>query len=1345
MRGEAEDERGPETGRQAGGEETHVASEHPDQARSAGVGSQPPPSSLGHILDRLSARTLGQSRYELRGEVARGGMGAILRAWDPDLRRELAMKVALGGVARDRRSGESSLDDKLLARFLEEAQVTAQLDHPGVVPVHELGLDDRGQVYFTMRLVEGRDLGQVMDEAQAPDATSDPSAPARVLPEGGEEWTQTRLVGVLLKVSEAMAYAHAKGVIHRDLKPANIMVGRFGQVYVMDWGLARVLGEPQAADLADLGEVGEASVSTDRRGQASQESSTAAMTLAGDLIGTPAYMSPEQAAGAHSQVGPAADIYCLGSILYHLLAGHMPYCLPGERRDAVSVWTDLRAGPPVSLQELNPRLPEELVAICRMAMAREISERYASMRDFGDDLRAYLEGRVVRAHRTGPWIETRKWIERNKALAITGAIAVMALLGGLGGAATVQVRANDRLEEQNEELLLSRNQARNATGEADLQRALVKVERDALAEAKRATERALVESRRVAYVGGITAAALNLKAGNLPEVRRQLDGCPADLRGWEWGHYRLSLDTSLLTFGDQPGARMAIYSHDQQRVHAICFDDRIRSFDATSGRELSVIAGGGKSVTSIAVDDAGRRLVSADLDGSLRVWTLETGALEASFEAHPGGVIWVGFQDSGERVLSVGRDDRVVIHDLDSRLPVDSIALQATPQATNRVSGVGLDRAAGLLYVSRLSGLLEILALEPLRALAEGSTGLLVSSLAVDAHSGRYAVGTATGGILVYERAETTPSLSITTTEPLLRRLEFSPDGRRLLACTADSPLLAWDATDGRSLGELGRLGKGIEHFVHSADGSRLLVSARAPERGDGEQGMRGIQVWSHEPVQFSIPFAEHDGAVRRIAFLSDGARLASLAIGADSARLWDAATGNPLGSAFELDRPTSDLVVSANGSRVATASRDGSIYLWQPETGQQLARVDSGGRRLSGIALGPAGRQLALASTDGSLRIHDATTGRLLTVPIGSGDVIRTLAFHPNGRQLVLGDDGGALSVFDLDRGSRTTIEYREWSVRVIALSPHGRYMATCDNTQEVQLWDATRWRVKHHLIGHRDRINDICFDGEGARLFTASDAGEILVWETAGGDRLAQLEGHSSGVTCLATSPDGTRLMSGSTDLFVRDWESRPDVMREMRSSEVNRREAHDLLMALYLEDSASGAVLAAIAQAPDLREDVRACAGLLESNQSVDQRVRTMLEGVWDVVRRPQRSAEESVAALRLFDEAYAAESRGITRKGHAGIVRGLALYRMGRYEEAISTLQVAGQRLRATWPSERLPDRTDMRLIDDLVIAMSHWQLGEEQQAQRELGLAIVPSGQRSEALMAILAEAHALIR
>jgi serine/threonine protein kinase len=379
------------------------------------------------IMSRLGERSTPSTRYRIEGEIARGGMGAILEAWDEDLRRRLAMKVALGRKGGGDQPSSSDLEPRVLARFLEEAQVTGQLDHPGIVPVHELGLDEHGQVYFTMRLVQGRDLEHVF----------------RMVAKGEEGWSITRALGVLLKACEAMAYAHDKGVLHRDLKPANLMVGRFGEVYVMDWGLARVLGRPDRHDLRIADKRPASVLAITPREDASGGRGDELYTMDGDVVGTPAYMSPEQARGRLEDLDARSDVYSMGAMLYQLLAGSAPYVIPGAKLKASRLLVALVAGPPPSIDELGREVPAELVAICEKAMARDPAQRYASMLDLAEDLRAYLEGRVVGAYETGALAEARKWVRRNRALAASLAAGVLALAAGLAASLVLKQRADE--------------------------------------------------------------------------------------------------------------------------------------------------------------------------------------------------------------------------------------------------------------------------------------------------------------------------------------------------------------------------------------------------------------------------------------------------------------------------------------------------------------------------------------------------------------------------------------------------------------------------------------------------------------------------------------------------------------------------------------------------------------------------------------------------------------------------------------------------------------------------------------------------------------------------------------
>jgi serine/threonine-protein kinase len=315
-----------------------------------------------------------EHRYQRVGSLGRGGMGLVLRVKDTVLQREVALKR----LARAERGA--------FLRFVDEARLLASLNHPGIVNVLDAGLDAQGRPWFTMPLVRGSTLAQALQERK----------------EGSPTWTLEHLLTVLLQALEAVAYAHARGILHRDLKPANIMIREHGGVQVLDWGLARLL-EP------------------DEEGP----NAPAHTTRTGGRVGTPAYMSPEQARGDNARLGPGTDVYSAGAILHEILSGKRPYGELGSNGDAVL--TAVVAGAPIPLSIAAPMAPAELVAIADRAMQRDPSARYADMTGMARDLRAHLEGRVVQAHGGGPLLELRKWVARNRALSV----ALLALLASL--------------------------------------------------------------------------------------------------------------------------------------------------------------------------------------------------------------------------------------------------------------------------------------------------------------------------------------------------------------------------------------------------------------------------------------------------------------------------------------------------------------------------------------------------------------------------------------------------------------------------------------------------------------------------------------------------------------------------------------------------------------------------------------------------------------------------------------------------------------------------------------------------------------------------------------------------
>jgi serine/threonine-protein kinase len=396
--------------------------------------------------DAMPAPQEAGDRYQLQGEIARGGMGAVLRGRDVDLGRDLAVKVLL-----EKHAGRS----EVARRFLEEAQVGAQLQHPGVVPVYDVGRFGE-RPFFTMKLVKGKTLAALLAERGEPSAE------------------RPRLLGVALQVAQALAYAHAKGVIHRDLKPANVMVGAFGEVQVMDWGLAKVLPEGGVADeeRASRRQQEPEDVTTIRTARSGGSGGGGTDTEAGSLLGTPAYMPPEQANGFVELLDRRADVFGLGALLCEILTGKAPYV--GRSGEEVR-----RKAANGDLADAYARLggcgaDAELVALTKACLAPEACDRPGDARAVAEGLTAYLDGVQERLHQAelAEAAARAKAVEEAKRRRLTLALAATVLLAltlGAGGWLYVKTQRDARqaqlTSEVNESLnkvTLLREQARAA-------------------------------------------------------------------------------------------------------------------------------------------------------------------------------------------------------------------------------------------------------------------------------------------------------------------------------------------------------------------------------------------------------------------------------------------------------------------------------------------------------------------------------------------------------------------------------------------------------------------------------------------------------------------------------------------------------------------------------------------------------------------------------------------------------------------------------------------------------------------------------------------------------------------
>ncbi len=361
-------------------------------------------------------------RFRVLRPYAKGGLGEVFVAQDEELNREVALKEIQARFANQTESR---------SRFRQEAEITGNLEHPGIVPVYGLGQYSDGRPFYAMRFIRGDSLKEAIERFHA---QLGPAVSQR-LAVGERSLELRKLLGRFVDVCNAIEYAHSRGVLHRDLKPGNVVLGKFGETLVVDWGLAKALGKTEHAD-ASLPPV------------IPSTESGSTPTMLGSAIGTPAFMSPEQAAGRVNELGPATDVYSLGATLYCLLTGQPPF----SGNDKGEILARVQNGDFPRPREVRPHVPAALQAICLKAMAQKPPERYDSPQMLADDIEHWLADEPVACYPEPPLVRARRWIKRHPALVVGTAATVLISLASLAAIASIIAQSNHALAAKNSEL-----------------------------------------------------------------------------------------------------------------------------------------------------------------------------------------------------------------------------------------------------------------------------------------------------------------------------------------------------------------------------------------------------------------------------------------------------------------------------------------------------------------------------------------------------------------------------------------------------------------------------------------------------------------------------------------------------------------------------------------------------------------------------------------------------------------------------------------------------------------------------------------------------------------------------
>jgi serine/threonine protein kinase/WD40 repeat protein len=1026
--------------------------------------------------------------YELLGELGKGGMGIVYKARQAGLNRLVALKMIRSGLGAGREE---------LERFRAEAQAVARLQHPNIVQIFEIGewtssTSQESMPFFSLEYVPGGSLAEKLAGHPQP-------------PREAAELVET--------LAQAMHYAHAHGIIHRDLKPANVLLVLSGEpvAKITDFGLAKELDADSAR------------------------------TRAGVILGTPSYMSPEQAEGNVARIGPLTDVYALGAILYEMLTGRPPF----RGTNAYETMEQVRMREPVPPAQLQPGVPRDLETISLKCLQKDPQKRYGSAAALAEDVRAFLDGKPIRARPVGKAERIVGWCRRNPVVAgLLAAVAFITLVS-LCLVTWKWREALDREENEKQAKVDARNErndARRTTAQSLLQQAIMSGEQDdgdqslflivqAIEQARQAGDTELAQFLRrqlAAWIRPVHRLRGYIPVERVGDMALSQDGKRLWIASQEDLHDLASIPAhhraAWVTCWDlDTFQRIYSTNYAEASPRRICIspDGRwglsimvtgIRLWETATGKEQPEIAHSRAFPTAACFTPDSQSIVAGDQSGKVQVWPLAGDRPTAEVQVGAGTVTQVVVSADGNRLATGCRST-----------PTSEVRLWSFPdlkpvgepiKVARSIMQLAFDPSSRILHVGVSDGkIYPYLAATGVKSGLILDQGAFLHRFAIDRSGTRLVGGGA--GAMVFDRPEIRVNSWSTRHLP-------NPQTARAVGISADDSF--WFAAGGAQLSERGEIrlfalpgcwqlgpalrqrGAVVEALL-SAD-ARVLVSC-SQNQGVALSKPSALAVWD---VHRHPTFGPSQRAGESTVTFSPSGRLA-LFRSRGKLEIWNAQSGKPLGKPRIIPKTIDYVSVSGD---------DHTLLVWGGSSGLLLNLNEQEQPPLS------------------------------LTGPPRSKEPEKVLSevavLSPDGRRFAAGDRNGQLDLWDLggNKPSSVRVAPTLLSIEELRFSPCSRYLLVVGLQQEslgvfghrFQVWDVERASPLGRSVKLLSLHNSICFAPDSQRVWLGLSDGQTQAWDIHSGAPVSRVLKQSGAVTGLSVSRDGKVLLAGSADRTARLW---------------------------------------------------------------------------------------------------------------------------------------------------------------------------------------------------------------